>query len=101
MSAAPEPAGHERLLRTLSMLFLVWLLGLLGVVAAVSSLTRMQWRVALVLEAVVTVALFGGLLVLRRLRRRDARRQSDEVEVDVRDEPDPPNGPDQADGPTA
>jgi hypothetical protein len=70
MSTAPEPAGQDRAMRWLSMLFLVWLLGLLGAVAAVNSLSRWQWQVALAVEGVVSVALAVGLLVMRRLGRR-------------------------------
>ena len=70
MSTAPEPAGQDRVMRWLSMLFLVWLLGLLGAVAAVNSLSRWQWQVALVVEGVVSLALAVGVLVVRRRGRR-------------------------------
>ena len=72
MSTAPEPAGQDRAMRWLSMLFLVWLLGLLGVVAAVSSLTRWQWQVAMIAEGVVSVVLAVGVLWTRRRGRRRA-----------------------------
>ena len=70
MSTALEPAGQDRAMRWLSMLFLVWLLGLLGAVAAVNSLSRWQWQAALAVEGVVSVVLAIGVWVTRRRRRR-------------------------------
>ncbi len=57
-------------MRWLSMLFLIWLLGLLGVVAAVNSLSRWQWRLAVIAEAVVSLVLAIGVVLARRWGRR-------------------------------
>ncbi len=72
MSTSAPAEGHERLMRTLSMVFLLWLLGLLGVVAAVETLPDWQWQVALGIEAALSLVLLIGLIVVRRLRGQAA-----------------------------